>query len=559
MTIFPDSEGERIPHPAGGAPVAIGERRLAEAELFAQALHSSKVALWEPPGLGELQHMLPRYEIGELLGRGGMGAVYKAVQPDLGRTVAIKVLPSVLAEDESFVARFRREARTLASLEHPGIIHVQDFGQTAAGHLYFVMEFVDGSDLYQIIHASGLNPAEALEITSQICDALQYAHGRGVIHRDIKPANILVTRDGRAKLADFGLARPLEMGSQQFTLSRMAMGTPDYMAPEQKRGEGDHRVDLYALGVMLYEMLCGRTPQGAWQSPSQRASVDVRLDRVVSKAMQEEPERRYQQASEVKTDVEAIRSSPVTWGKPTGRHRIRFVFGCAAIAILVGLTIFKVVGKSNHSDPSGSHKAAEPSSERRPLLPDSAANQEGFVNTLGMRFVPVPISHGPTAGLRLLFSIWETRVRDYEVFAQETKRAWPKPGFVQSPLHPAVNVTWDDAQAFCAWLTDRECKLGGIEATARYRLPSEIEWDCAVGTDNMRYPWGNSLPPPRGAGNYSGTEAAGHEQWMGQAIISDYRDDFPVAAPVGAFPENFFGLFDIGGNAWEMAEDPFYP
>jgi serine/threonine protein kinase len=265
---------------------------------------------WEPPTPEELSRLLPQYRIESIIGRGGMGAVYKGDQERLGRHVAIKLLPSELAEDENFVARFEREARTLAKLDHPGIIHVHDFGQTSEGHLYFVMEFVDGTDLHQLIHGPGINPPQALEIIGQVCDALQFAHSKGVVHRDIKPANILVTTDGRVKLADFGLARPLKSDiSGQLTLTRVVMGTPDYMAPEQKRGEGDHRVDLYALGVMLYEMLCGRTPQGAWQPPSQRVQVDVRLDQVVIKAMQEEPERRYQQASQVKTDLEAISSS----------------------------------------------------------------------------------------------------------------------------------------------------------------------------------------------------------------------------------------------------------
>lgn len=268
---------------------------------------------WEPPDPTELQMLLPQYQIESLIGRGGMGAVYRGSQHRLGRSVAIKLLPAELAEDEGFVARFEREARTLAHLDHPGIIQVHDFGQTREGHLYFVMEFVDGTDLFQMIHGPGLKPAEALEIITQVCDALQFAHSKGVVHRDIKPANILVTKEGHVKLADFGLARPMNTGaSGNLTLSRVIMGTPEYMAPEQKRGEGDHRVDLFALGVMLYEMLCGRTPQGAWQPPSQRVKVDVRLDQVVIKAMQEEPERRYQQASEVKTDVDAIRTTPKT-------------------------------------------------------------------------------------------------------------------------------------------------------------------------------------------------------------------------------------------------------
>jgi len=267
---------------------------------------------WEPPTPEQLSCLLPQYQIESFLGRGGMGAVYKGHQERLQRPVAIKLLPRELADDLNFVARFEREARTLAKLDHPGIISVYDFGHTFEGHLFFVMEFVDGTDLHRLISDTGIDPQRALEIIGQVCEALQFAHSVGVVHRDIKPANILVTRDGRVKLADFGLARPLaaDLGGR-LTLSRVVMGTPDYMAPEQKQGQGDHRVDLYALGVMLYEMLCGKPPQGAWQPPSQRVCVDVRLDQVVIKAMQEEPELRYQQAMQVKSDLDAIRSSSI--------------------------------------------------------------------------------------------------------------------------------------------------------------------------------------------------------------------------------------------------------
>lgn len=306
-----------VPSPGAAATKVAG---IDPGELLARGLQSiapPDPTDWIPPTPEELARLLPQYRIESIIGRGGMGVVYKGDQERLGRNVAIKLLPAELAEDANFFSRFEREARTLAKLDHPGIIHVHDFGQTTEGHLYFVMEFVDGTDLHQLIQSRNINPAQALEIIGQVCEALQFAHSKGVVHRDIKPANILVTTDGRVKLADFGLARPLQSGaSGQLTLTRVIMGTPDYMAPEQKRGEGDHRVDLYALGVMLYEMLCGRTPQGAWQPPSQRVQVDVRLDQVVIKAMQEEPERRYQHASEVKTDVDAIRTSPSAKANP---------------------------------------------------------------------------------------------------------------------------------------------------------------------------------------------------------------------------------------------------
>lgn len=337
-------------------------------ELLARGLNSvspPSPEQWIPPTVEELQRLLPQYHVLDMIGRGGMGAVYKAAQTRLDREVAIKVLPTELAEDPDFVARFEREARTLARLDHPGIIHVYDFGQTSENHLYFVMEFVDGADLHQLIHGPGMIPAQALEIIGRVCEALQYAHSQGVVHRDIKPANILITKDGRVKLADFGLARPMHANaSGRLTLTRVVMGTPDYMAPEQKRGDGDHRVDLYALGVMLYEMLCRKTPQGAWQPPSQRVRVDVRLDQIVIKAMQEEPELRYQQASEIKSDVETVRTTmrPSTASSPArdrlsepvsrmpGKRRYREAW-LPATAILVagGFILWFLLGHSGKS------------------------------------------------------------------------------------------------------------------------------------------------------------------------------------------------------------------
>ena len=168
-------------------------------------------------------------------------------------------------------------------------------------------------NLHKILRGPGLEPAQALNLIAQVCDALHYAHSKDVIHRDIKPGNILVATDGRVKLADFGLARPIKEESSVLTGPNVRMGTLDYMAPEQHDGHGDHcdqRADIYALGVMLYEMLTGQRPRGAFSPPSHRVHVDIRLDEVVLKAMQQEPERRYQQVSEMKTDVDRIRTTP---------------------------------------------------------------------------------------------------------------------------------------------------------------------------------------------------------------------------------------------------------
>ncbi|HEY3969571.1 MAG TPA: protein kinase [Planctomycetaceae bacterium] len=272
-------------------------------------------AAFVPPAPEDLATRFPQLEILELLGSGGMGAVYKARQLQLDRLVAVKILPQEVDADLAFAQRFTREARALAKLNHPNIVAIHDFGQ-AAGQYYILMEFVDGTNLRQLIAGAALTPREELAIVPQICDALQFAHDAGVVHRDIKPANILVDRRGRVKIADFGLAKLLghEHAEQVLTSTHQVMGTLRYMAPEQMQGsrEVDHRADIYSLGVVFYEMLTGELPVGRFAPPSQKAQMDARLDDVVLRSLEAEPDRRYQHASDVKTDVETIGQSAVT-------------------------------------------------------------------------------------------------------------------------------------------------------------------------------------------------------------------------------------------------------
>ena len=264
------------------------------------------------PDPGKLTEYFPQLEILELLGHGGMGAVYKARQPGLDRLVALKILPLQAGAEPGFAERFNREARALAKLNHPNIVAVYDFGQTHGLH-YLVMELVDGPNLRQIERADKLAAREALQIIPQICEALQYAHDEGVVHRDIKPENVLLDKKGRVKIADFGLAKILgrEPFGLRLTGAKDVMGTPHYMAPEQVEHPQavDHRADIYSLGVVFYEMLTGELPLGKFAPPSQKVQVDVRLDEVVLRTLEKEPERRYQHASQVKSDVETIASS----------------------------------------------------------------------------------------------------------------------------------------------------------------------------------------------------------------------------------------------------------
>lgn len=274
-----------------------------------------------PPSPADIARHFPQLEILEYLGRGGMGVVYKARQPQLNRFVALKILAPEREHDPAFSERFTREAQTLAGMNHPNIVVVHDFGKVE-GLFYLVMEFVDGVSLRQLLKTKKVSPEEALTIVPRICEALQYAHEQGVVHRDIKPENILLDKQGRVKIADFGIAKIVGASQIQPALTQdQVLGTPHYMAPEQiERPQAvDHRADIYSLGVVFYEMLTGELPLGKFAPPSSLVQVDVRLDEIVLHALEKQPNRRYQHASQVKTDVETMSSSLASSsGAPAG-------------------------------------------------------------------------------------------------------------------------------------------------------------------------------------------------------------------------------------------------
>ncbi|MDR3458614.1 MAG: protein kinase [Verrucomicrobiae bacterium] len=308
-----------------------------------------------PPTVAELAPLFPQLEIIELIGQGGMGAVYKARQKELERTVALKILPPGIGQDSAFAGRFAREAKALARLNHPGIVTLYEFGKVNPPPVnpapqpplyYFLMEFVDGVNLRQLLSASRLAPREALAIVPQICDALQYAHDAGIVHRDIKPENILLDRRGRVKVADFGLAKLVgnsdeaaaggatAAGLPALTATGKIMGTPQYMAPEQVEHPAavDHRADIYALGVVFYQMLTGELPGKQIEPPSRKVQIDVRLDEIVLRAMEKNPKLRYQQVSEVKTRVATLAAtssagSPAAAEPGAGEFAAREKFG----------------------------------------------------------------------------------------------------------------------------------------------------------------------------------------------------------------------------------------
>ena len=311
---------------------------LCPACLMRQALASRTIAgetsvPFEPPHPEELAERFPQFEITECLGRGGMGVVYKARQKSLDRWVAIKILPPERGGEEKFSERFTREAQTLAMLNHPNIVTVYDYGE-ADGLYYIVMEFVDGVNLRDLLRDGKLESKQALAIVPPICEALQYAHDKGIVHRDIKPENLLLDREGRIKIADFGIASLVGSGSDQ-------TGTPAYMAPEQASGEGDHRADIYALGVVLYEMLTGERPTKDLVAPSERAGVDVRIDEMVQRALDEQPDQRYQSADELRTVAETMQTSPRVTPPPIKKKRgmFRRFWWVALLSFFLGILL----------------------------------------------------------------------------------------------------------------------------------------------------------------------------------------------------------------------------
>jgi serine/threonine protein kinase len=296
-----------------------------------------------PPPAAQIAEFFPQLEVYELLGLGGMGMVYKARQVNLDRLVALKILSPELSSQPAFAERFSREAKALARLHHSNIVSVYDFGR-AGPYYYFLMEYVDGVDLHTLIQQKALKPPEILRIVVEICQALQFAHEEGIIHRDIKPANILLDKKGRVKMADFGLAKLAGTDGQRLpalTLATGLMGTPQYMAPEQieKPSEVDQRADLYSLGVVFYEMLTGELPLGRFPLPSQIAHTDARLDQVVLRALEKEPDRRYQQASEILTQVEAF-SAPATAAVRSRKMAVVYQIGIVCALALVAVLAF---------------------------------------------------------------------------------------------------------------------------------------------------------------------------------------------------------------------------
>ncbi len=640
------------------------------------------------PGIEEMTLSFPGFEIQRLIGRGGMGAVYLARQKTLERQVAIKVLPPGMMEgEEPFAERFKQEARAMASLDHPGIVSVFDYGETADGLLYIVMEHVEGRDLMEIIREGRVGETEALRLLPQICDALHFAHQNGIIHRDVKPSNLLVTVDGRVKIADFGLALCTRLEERLETQATLSLGTPEYAAPEQlKEGAAvDHRADIYALGVMIYQMLTGELPRGSWRPVSEVAGVRREWDAIIRHATQTDSAQRPESIAVIQTAISRIGIDQRGWWQRLPMiHRIAWAAAALLVLSAVPVLLERGLGvassikesllaeppalaavteatreaittrvdeaaagyamvslrayiaavqervasktisaaeqaifrreverittdrtlpavdapgtptvltelRSSFRDPVQAFrqehtalyetigqarkreiKSGEATTYRQAISPDAATIRQPFVNSLGMKFVPVP-------GTKIALCIHETRRQDYAAYAAAIPAAaaeWKDAHVEEVPAghedrHPVVNVSWLEAQAFHLWLTLREGR--------RYRLPTDAEWSCAIGVGDLEanrlerypdakrgwlknvYPWGTGLPVqgPKGAGIGNYADMSWMNAFGKPPLFPAHDDGYPTTAPVMSFSPNTLGLYDLGGNVWEWCEELF--
>jgi len=583
-----------------------------------------------------------------------MGAVYKANDPALDRTVAIKVLPGHLAGDADFTSRFKREAMAAAKLNHPNVVQVYAAGEDG-GTNFIAMEFVDGESLQKrLFRVRQLDVDEALAITLYVADALRYAWNKAkIIHRDIKPDNILLSSDGEVKLTDLGLAKSLRAASVSVTSTGTIMGSAQYISREQARGQKDvdFRSDIYSLGCTLYHMLTGRVPYEGEETmglpfkhvhepppdpTTLRPDCPPRVAAIVLKMMAKNREQRHASYDDLICDLTALHAeatgiaaapAPAPTVKPaaaavaptvaemptmanaqakTRKNTLPYVIGSVVVvgATLVGLLVWspwKKVGGTSVSRPAANQQEGR-GTEAAPTFQNAALGTI-CTNAVGAEMVYIPPGEfmlGSTKEERAwIQATWSRAVNNEgespcqatirngfwmgrtEVTVGQWKQfitatgykteaeqkgyvdgarlqgqpegrvdglSWRNPGLGTTPQdnHPVTCVSWNDATAFCAWLTERERKEGRLPAGHVVRLPTEAEWEyaCRAGTET-KFWWGDAVEDGKGRLNWRGAE-----------------DGFEWVAPVDSFGKqgrNKFGLADMLGNVREWCLDNYDP
>ncbi|MBS0657044.1 MAG: protein kinase [Verrucomicrobia bacterium] len=600
-----------------------------------------------------------RYEVAQQLGAGAFGAVYRAWDAKLGRPVALKLLHTDFNEDPSIRARFEREAKIMASLQHPHIIPIHDFGEQD-GTLFIVMALFGGGTLQRQMaeraaEGRAFSSDETFAILEPICSALDRAHSLGVVHRDLKPGNILFDESGKLAITDFGIARIFGGANTRATLtaSGQEIGTPLYMAPEQWKGakeQIDGRTDLYALGCLAYQLLTGRAPfagdsaytlmhahmfDAAPKPSDSHRNLPRPWDQGVARLLAKNPGDRFDTAGaflhwlrealggriaplpEPRTNVPLVPNVPTsqlpafaTGDTLVPRRSKAPLFAAAAIIVFLGLGAGLYLRRStapgpgersvNPPNPAEARPASNQTAPRPPAGPEpreaggpreAAGARDGrpaapfkgrdpatatvaapFVNSLGLRFVPV----GNEGGRPLLVCRIETRVSDFRAFVTSpTARmigrderyryeapqmgeppriltaqgwvtadaTWERPGFAQTDEHPVTCVSFHDAMAFAEWLGNREVEAGQLPSGWRYRVPFASEWQQAASAAA-----GERTP------NYAGSEARDANWPASLPLLSGWQDAFPRTAP----PAEAVLFSGLRGNVWEwvLPQDP---
>ena len=531
----------------GGVCLSCAGRELESAYLGQDpATLPGEVGRGQPP-------VVPGWEVLRLLGAGGMGQLWLGRrsgggESDLG--VLKLVVPGMGCDAED---RFESEAEILASLDHPHILRVLDICTAADGRLAIVTEYVDGCDLRRLLRAEKLPAERAIDVFQKVCSAIAYAHGKGVIHRDLKPSNILVDSEGTVKVADFGLAKELRVSEAVRTSAGDGLGTPYYLAPELLRdaADADERADVYSLGVLLHEVLTGTVPMGTFVPISGRCGFQRGWDALVRRALMEDPGGRPEDARQLSVDAERLWERERRRG--SWRGRLRLVAG-GGVVLLAGVAGALLATRSPVVPPAMASFQD----------PGTATLETPWENSLGLQLVPLP-GHGVLIGRTEVRNGDIRRFRDNDFsFLPEYRRdsgqvrriglpGWGDggplsdfdPDIFGGPEHPAFAVTEVEAHLFCAWLTMREREEGRIAPTSHYRLPTYAEWKhaAAAGGDLEKIDL-------RALGNFSGPEAE-EGIWPLHRPIAEAADPFPRSAPVGSFPANAFGLYDLFGNVTE--------
>jgi serine/threonine protein kinase len=365
------------------------------------------------PEIKELAPLFPGYDFEILIATGGMGAVYRAVQKSLERTVAIKILPQEFTKDEAFCAGFEAEAKAMARLNHPNLIGVYDFGEVR-GMLYIIMEYVPGKSLFHSSHGKAIDPIEVIRLLTGVCNGLAHAHENGILHRDIKPSNILLDLNAEPKIGDFGLARPIERKVED---GEEIFGTPHYTAPEVVHSPNsvDYRADIFSVGVMLHELLTGSLPADDPRPASAIAHCDPRFDVIIRKATNPLPAARYASASEITSDLNAIaisagprvlrtaavpapasrRSHPTT-ARPlasTSSSSAPVIGILVAAVVVVGLILLILANRNsqpppvNQASPTPASPVVPPPVNPNPVRPEPKKDREPVSN---WKPAPVP-------------------------------------------------------------------------------------------------------------------------------------------------------------------------